>query len=236
MLILMRDLEHRNRIRQLMLTAAALLGLAILAATMVSAGAHAAENPTSGTKSQNNLSAADRADLLRIDTYLSSLTNLQGHFLQVGPDGSLAQGTFYLRRPGRMRFEYEPPEKLLVVADGTWVAVKDGFSATQRYPIGATPLGILLDQHVDLAKEVKVLAVEHQPGALRVTLADKSGNAPGNIILVFDEPALQLRQWIVTDAQGLQTTVALRDMQSGVQADNALFVLKTEQRPSFGAH
>ena len=112
--------------------------------------------------------------------------------------------------------------------------MKDGFSATQRYPIGATPLGILLERHVDLAKEVNVLAVEHQPGALRIKLADKSGNAPGDITLVFDEPALQLRQWVVTDAQGLQTTLALRNIQTGLRADNALFTLKTEQRPGVG--
>ena len=174
MLLFMRDVDHRNRIRQLMLTAAALLGLAILAATVATAGAHAAEaNATNA-----DLSASDRADLTRVDNYLSGLTNLQGNFLQVGPDGSLAQGNFYLRRPGRMRFQYDPPEKLLVVADGTWVAVKDGFSAAQRYPLGSTPLGILLDDHVDLAKEVKVLAVERQPGALRITLADKNDNAP----------------------------------------------------------
>ena len=123
---------------------------------------------------------------------------------------------------------------MLVVADGTWVAVKDGFSATQRYPIGATPLGILLESHVDLAKEVNVLAIERQPGALRIKLSDKSGNAPGDITLVFDEPALQLRQWIVTDAQGLQTTLALRNIQTGLRADNALFILKTEQRPGIG--
>ena len=230
--LFMRDVDHRNRIRQLMLTAAALLGLAILAATVATAGAHAAEaNATNA-----DLSASDRADLTRVDNYLSGLTNLQGNFLQVGPDGSLAQGKFYLRRPGRMRFQYDPPEKLLVVADGTWVAVKDGFSAAQRYPLGSTPLGILLDDHVDLAKEVKVLAVERQPGALRITLADKNDNAPGNITLVFDAPDLQLRQWIVTDAQGLQTTVALRNIQSGIRADNALFVLKTDQRPSVGTH
>jgi len=232
MLLFMRDVDHRNRIRQLMLTAAALLGLAILAATVATAGAHAAEaNATNA-----DLSASDRADLTRVDNYLSGLTNLQGNFLQVGPDGSLAQGKFYLRRPGRMRFQYDPPEKLLVVADGTWVAVKDGFSAAQRYPLGSTPLGILLDDHVDLAKEVKVLAVERQPGALRITLADKNDNAPGNITLIFDAPDLQLRQWIVTDAQGLQTTVALRNIQSGIHADNALFVLKTDQRPTVGQH
>jgi len=232
MLLFMRDVDQRNRIRQLMLTAAALLGFAILAATVATAGAHAAE----ANSANNDLSASDRADLTRVDNYLSGLTNLQGNFLQVGPDGSLAQGKFYLRRPGRMRFEYNPPEKLLVVADGTWVAVKDGFSAAQRYPLGSTPLGILLDDHVDLAKEVKVLAVEHQPGALRITLADKHDNAPGNITLVFDEPDLQLRQWIVTDAQGLQTTVALRNIQSGIHADNALFVLKSDQRPTIGQH
>ena len=232
MLLFMRDVDQRNRIRQLMLTAAAILGLAILAATVATAGAHAAE----ANSINNDLSASDRADLTRVDNYLSGLTNLQGNFLQVGPDGSLAQGQFYLRRPGRMRFQYDPPEKLLVVADGTWVAVKDGFSAAQRYPLGSTPLGILLDDHVDLAKEVKVLAVERQPGALRITLADKNDNAPGNITLVFDEPDLQLRQWIVTDAQGLQTTVALRNIQSGIRADNALFVLKTDQRPSVGQH
>ena len=232
MLLFMRDVDQRNRIRQLMLTAAAILGLAILAATVATAGAHAAE----ANSINNDLSASDRADLTRVDNYLSGLTNLQGNFLQVGPDGSLAQGQFYLRRPGRMRFQYDPPEKLLVVADGTWVAVKDGFSAAQRYPLGSTPLGILLDDHVDLAKEVKVLAVERQPGALRITLADKNDNAPGNITLVFDEPDLQLRQWIVTDAQGLQTTVALRNIQSGIRADNALFVLKTDQRPAVGQH
>ena len=232
MLLFMRDVDHRNRIRQLMLTAAAILGLAILAATVATAGAHAAE----ANSSNADLSASDRADLTRVDNYLSGLTNLQGNFLQVGPDGSLAQGKFYLRRPGRMRFQYDPPEKLLVVADGTWVAVKDGFSAAQRYPLGSTPLGILLDDHVDLAKEVKVLAVERQPGALRITLADKNDNAPGNITLIFDEPDLQLRQWIVTDAQGLQTTVALRNIQSGIHADNALFVLKTDQRPAVGQH
>lgn len=232
MLLFMRDVDHRNRIRQLMLTAAALLGLAILAATVATAGAHAAE----ASATNADLSASDRADLTRVDNYLSGLTNLQGNFLQVGPDGSLAQGKFYLRRPGRMRFQYDPPEKLLVVADGTWVAVKDGFSAAQRYPLGSTPLGILLDDHVDLAKEVKVLAVERQPGALRITLADKNDNAPGNITLIFDAPDLQLRQWIVTDAQGLQTTVALRNIQSGIHADNALFVLKTDQRPTVGQH
>ncbi len=230
MLLLMRDLDHKHRLRQMTLAVMAALGFAILALAVSSAGSSPARADTRSA----SLTAEDRADLDRVSAYLSNLTDMQGNFLQVGPDGSLAEGKFYLRRPGRLRFEYTPPEQMLVVADGTWVAVKDGFSATQRYPIGATPLGILLERHVDLANEVNVLAVEHQPGALRIKLADKSGNAPGDITLVFDEPALQLRQWVVTDAQGLQTTLALRNIQTGLRADNALFTLKTEQRPGVG--
>lgn len=246
MFFTMRDLEHSRRIRQVTLAAAALVGLGILALAIVTAGsreAHAAETAALTTNAgagdtqsidARNIDAQDKADLDRVSAYLSSLTDMQGNFLQVGPDGSLAEGKFYLRRPGRLRFEYTPPQHMLVVADGTWVAVKDGFSATQRYPLGSTPLGILLQKHVDLASEVRVLSVERQPGVLRVKLQDKSGNAPGDLTLVFDEPSLQLRQWVVTDAQGLQTTVALRGIQSGLRADNALFVLKDEQRPNIG--
>ena len=236
MFFTMRDLEHSRRIRQVTLAAAALVGLGILALAIVTAGsreAHAAETTAMATKT-SALDAQDKADLDRVSAYLSGLTDMQGDFLQVGPDGSLAEGKFYLRRPGRLRFEYTPPQHMLVVADGTWVAVKDGFSATQRYPLGSTPLGILLQKHVDLASEVRILSVERQPGVLRVKLQDKSGNAPGDLTLVFDEPSLQLRQWVVTDAQGLQTTVALRGIQSGLRADNALFVLKDEQRPNIG--
>ncbi|MDO8290820.1 MAG: outer membrane lipoprotein carrier protein LolA [Parvibaculum sp.] len=226
MFIAMRDLDHKYRLRQMALAAVAAIGIAILALAIASAGstsAHADET--------QNLNASDRTDIDRVSAYMSSLTDMEGNFLQVGPDGSLAEGKFYLRRPGRLRFEYTPPEKMLVVADGTWVAVKDGYSATQRYPLGATPLGLLLEEHVDLAKEVKILSVERQPGALRIKLADKSGNAPGDITLVFDEPSLQLRQWVVTDAQGLQTTVALRSIQNGIRANNGLFVIRMEQRP-----
>jgi outer membrane lipoprotein-sorting protein len=79
-----------------------------------------------------------------------------------------------------------------------------------------------------------VLNVESQPGALLITLADRTGEAPGQITLIFDQPNMQLRQWVVTDAQGLQTTVALRNVQSGIRADNALFTLRDDQRPAVG--
>jgi outer membrane lipoprotein-sorting protein len=211
-------IRHRN------LLLAALAGVALLALALltplVGASAHAA-----------TLSPQDRADIDRITGYLNSIEHLQGGFLQVGPDGSISEGMFYLRRPGRLRFDYAPPVELLVVADGTWVIVKEEDYAAQRYPIGATPLNLLLASDVDLRRAADVRAVNREPGLLRVTLADPSGEAPGDLTLVFDEPNLQLRQWIVRDAQGLQTTIALRNIEQGVKADNSLFTVRESLTP-----
>ena len=216
----------RERARTRTLVLAAIAGVAILALALLTplAGAHA-------TALAAPLSPQDRADIDRITGYLNSVEHLQGGFLQVGPDGSITEGMFYLRRPGRLRFEYAPPTELTVVADGTWVIVKEEDYTAQRYPIGATPLNLLLASDVDLARSSDVREVKREPGLLRVTLADPSGEAPGDITLVFDEPQLQLRQWIVRDAQGLQTTIALRNIEGGIKADNALFVLRDERRP-----
>ena len=227
----MMNLEHdsdraaQSRFRALI--AAAIAGLAILALAFLAplAGAQAASS------SATALSAEDRAAVDRVTGYLNSIEHLQGGFLQVGPDGSITEGQFYLRRPGRLRFEYAPPTDLLVVADGTWVIVKEESYAAQRYPIGATPLNLLLASDVDLRRSTDIEAVSREPGLLRVTLKDPSGEAPGDITLVFDEPNLQLRQWVVREAQGLQTTVALRNIENGIKADNGLFVVRETQTP-----
>ncbi|ABS62919.1 outer membrane lipoprotein carrier protein LolA [Parvibaculum lavamentivorans DS-1] len=240
MISVMRDFQQNQKYRQLALLAAAAIGLALLFGTFLTASGRANAQPivTSQTSdtgaSEAQRSAEDEKALEQASAYLGALENLQGNFLQVGPDGSVAEGKFYLRRPGRLRFEYEPPENLLVVADGTWVAVKDSSAPAQRYPMASTPLNLLLGKNVDLTESARVLNVETQPGALLITLADRSGEAPGKITLIFDQPALQLRQWVVTDAQGLQTTVALRNVQQGIRADNALFVLRDDQRPEIG--
>lgn len=229
MFALMRDFDKNHRRRAGMLFAAAAIGFGMLIVAFGSAGSSAraatdaAYTPPGDEEALSNASA-----------YLAALENMQGDFLQLGPDGSVTEGKFYLRRPGRLRFEYQPPENLLVVADGTWVAVKDSASPAQRYPIASTPLSLFLAADVDLAKSARVLNVESQPGALLITLADRAGEAPGQITLIFDQPNMQLRQWVVTDAQGLQTTVALRNVQSGIRADNALFTLRDEQRPTIG--
>lgn len=240
MILPMRDFDQNHRHRQRMLLAAALIGLGLLFVTFLTAGGQAWAETTDGTMataaapSQTGLDKEDGEALEEASAYLSSLEDMQGDFLQVGPDGSVAEGKFYLRRPGRLRFEYEPPENLLVVADGTWVAVKDSSAPAQRYPIASTPLSLLLAENVNLRESARVLNVETQPGALLVTLADSKGEAPGQITLIFDQPRMQLRQWVITDAQGLQTTVALRNVETGIRADNSLFVLRDAQRPQIG--
>lgn len=235
MLLAMKDFDQNHRLRQRMLYAAAIVGLGLLFVTVITAGGRAqAETGAQAGAALTSSDASDAQAVADASAYLSALDSMQGDFLQVGPDGSVTEGKFYLRRPGRLRFEYNPPENLLVVADGTWVAVKDSAAPAQRYPIASTPLGLILAQNVDLTRSARVLKVENQPGALLITIADRTGEAPGQITLIFDQPRMQLRQWVVTDAQGLQTTVALRNVQAGIRADNSLFVLRDEQRPSIG--
>lgn len=239
MMYFMSNLDQNHRYRQRMLFAAALVGLGLLFVAFLTAGGATAKAQPAAEMSADGqeraLGEEDRLALSEASAYLTSLESMQGDFLQVGPDGSVAEGRFYLRRPGKLRFEYEPPENLLVVADGTWVAVKDSSAAAQRYPIASTPLSLILGKNVDLAEEARVLNVEEQPGSLLVTLADRSGEAPGQITLIFDRPKMQLRQWVVTDVQGLQTTVALRNVETGIRADNSLFVLRDDQRPDIGS-
>ncbi len=145
----------------------------------------------------------------------------------MGSDGELSEGQFYLRRPGRIRFEYRPPNPALVIADGTWVGVYDTrLNTLDRIPLGQTPLSILLKKRVDLKSENAVQAIERAPGLMRVTAIDPNEPDQGSITMVFADNPLELRQWIVVDAQGLTTTVALSDMRANVKLDPKLFFIE----------
>ncbi len=173
------------------------------------------------------MSGDDARDLTRISNYLNGVTTLKGNFVQVGHDGELSEGLFYLRRPGRIRFEYQPPNPALVIADGTWVGVYDTrLNTLDRIPLGQTPLSILLKKRVNLKTENSVRAIERAPGLMRVTAVDPNEPDQGSIIMVFADNPLELRQWIVVDAQGLTTTVALSDMQANVKLDPDLFFIE----------
>lgn len=178
-----------------------------------------------------SLDATQRADLARVNTYLNQLDRLQAGFMQIAPDGEVSRGNFYLDRPGRMRFEYFPPEDLLIVADGTSVGVQEDTAADiQRYPIGSTPLSPLLSDTVALGSNNEMISVKRETGLLRVKLRDRKEPEKGEITLIFldrggNDAGLELRQWVVIDAQGLTTQVGLSDIRETGPLDPKLFIL-----------
>ncbi|MEM7239584.1 MAG: outer membrane lipoprotein carrier protein LolA [Pseudomonadota bacterium] len=171
----------------------------------------------------------NQGDLLRISNYLNGVGTLEGNFVQVGPDGDLSEGTFFLRRPGRMRFQYEPPNPALIIADGTWVGVCDPQAETfDRFPLSETPLDLLLRDRVDLRSEGAVRSLERSAGQLRVEAVDPDSVDQGSITMVFADNPLELRQWIVVDNQGLTTTVALSETRANVKLAGKLFFIEDE--------
>ena len=174
--------------------------------------------------------AAIRAVADRVFDYIESIDTMRGRFLQLGPYDELQEGAFYLRRPGRIRFEYDPPNPLLVVADGSFVVVEDrDLETTDRAPIRATPLKYLLRRKID-RDALQVVAIEETPDTLAVTVSSDDDEAQGALTLVLAQPALELRQWSVTDPQGLVTTVSLSNLVRGERLDPALFVVRDERR------
>ncbi len=173
----------------------------------------------------------DARDLARISNYLNATETLQGTFVQVDAAAKVTEGDFYMRRPGRLRFEYSPPSPTLVIADGFWVAVIDARDGrADRVLLSDTPLNLLLKADVDLREEGSVRRIERSADQLRVTAIDPSGRTPGEITMVFSNNPLELRQWIVTDAQGQTTTVALRDMRTNVRIEPRMFVIEDAAR------
>jgi outer membrane lipoprotein-sorting protein len=169
---------------------------------------------------------ADRAELDRISAYLNSIRTMKGGFVQIDPNGDVDQGTFEIAKPGRMRFEYKPPAPTLIVSDGKTVAVANMQLRTlDTYPLDQTPLDLILGEDIDLAGSHEIVGVARQEDSFIVKARSRGGRAQGNITLTFAEPELELRQWTVIDNQGLQTTVALRDVQTGIDIPASLFVL-----------
>lgn len=168
------------------------------------------------------------ADLRRASDYLNSLRSLTGRFIQVAPDGTPSEGTFYIRKPGRLRFEFDRPNPVLVIADGAALVVQNtALRTTDRYPLFGNPLRMLLSDDMNLAEDDRISRVSREAGALYVTARQDSGPAQGQITLIFSDSggALELRQWEVIDAQQMRTVVIVRNLQSGVDIPSSLFVV-----------
>jgi len=168
--------------------------------------------------------AQDQADLARIETYLNNLKALKARFLQVAPDGAISQGTAWLERPGRMRFQYDPPSPLLLVAGHGLVVFHDkSLNQTSNIPIGQTPLGILLSDNLKLAGDVTVTGMQRLPGQIQVSLVRTASPGDGTLTLIFADNPLALRQWTVLDAQRQETRVTLFNAELGGSFDPKLF-------------
>ena len=169
--------------------------------------------------------AADILPLAEISKYLNQMTVAQGEFTQTNDDGSISTGTLYIKRPGRMRFEYNLPETALVVASGGAVVIVDTKSnqPPETYPLRRTPLSIILAHNINLAKAEMVVGHRFDGAATIVTAQDPKNTEYGNIELSFTESPVQLRQWVINDAAGGQTTVVLGDLKTDVKLANKLF-------------
>jgi outer membrane lipoprotein-sorting protein len=167
----------------------------------------------------------------RISNYLSSVQVLSGDFVQIGPDGGRTVGKFYIQKPGKVRFEYEPPSPIELIADGSSVVVRDRKLATQDlYPLSQTPLRYLLADQIDLVRDTNLVAVSQDPSYVSVTIEERQILVGTNrLVLMFGAKDMTLRQWTVTDPQGYDTTVAVYNLDTVHKPDPNMFKINYER-------
>ncbi len=175
-----------------------------------------------------DISESQRIDILRAAAAsLSEAVTAKGRFTQVGPDGSVTQGDFALRRPGRMRFDYDDPTPILIVSDGSTVAMEDSdLETVDRVPLASTPLGLILDDELNFETEARVTDVRRSDNEVSVTIEDRSGESEGQLTLYFDASTYELLSWRAVDANRQVTRVALQDIETNVSVDPRLFRLE----------
>lgn len=184
-----------------------------------------AATPARSARPSAPLSKAEAVE--RLNSYFNGFSTLQGDFIQFAADGRRFEGKLYVQRPGKMRFEYRPPVTMEVVADGTSVAIRDRKLATQDlYSIGQTPLKFLLKEQMNLERDTTVTGVSTKGDILSLKLEDRSTlGGTSKITLNFDLAANTLRQWVVIDPQGYETSVSLYNLDTQRRPDQKNFVI-----------
>lgn len=168
---------------------------------------------------------ADKLPLDSISSYLNAMTTAKGEFTQINSDGTISTGTIYIKRPGRVRFEYNAPDTGLVIAGSNTVVIYDTKSnqPPETYPLSRTPLSIILAKNVNLTQAKMVTGHGYDGTATTVTAQDPENPQYGNIQMKFTGPNPELRQWIINDGNGSQTTVVLGELKQGGSLANKLF-------------
>lgn len=176
------------------------------------------------------LDANAQAEVKRITDYWNSIQTVQGQFSQVDSKGGQSFGDFFIKKPGRFRFDYRPPEELTVVADGYTVAVEDRKLETQdRYPLVQTPLSVLVDENVTLQRnDIQILDVAKKDGAVTIHMKSLKKDAEGEIVIAFADADLTLQYWVVRDPAGTQVTVRVSGVQLQADIDSEKFFIREQ--------
>ncbi|GAB4534020.1 MAG: outer membrane lipoprotein carrier protein LolA [Ruegeria sp.] len=175
--------------------------------------------------------AADKLPLSQISNYLNGLKTVQTTFTQINDDGSLSTGKLWLQRPGKMRFEYDPPNSAVVLANAGTVMVFDPKSnqPPEQYPLKRTPLSLVLARNVNLSQADMVVGHTFDGTATVVTAQDPKNPEAGRIELMFTSNPIELRKWVIHDNAGGQTTVLLGPLDGNVRVDSDLFSNKARR-------
>ena len=171
------------------------------------------------------ITPAQRTQVDKASAYLSSLQQLVGNFVQIGPDGSRVKGEFYIQKPGKIRFEYDPPSPIQIIADGESVIVRDRKLATQDlYPLSQTPLRYLLSERIDLLRDTNVVGVRADDTFVTIVIEERQPLVgTSRLVMMLGAKDYQLKQWTITDPQGYDTTVAVSNLDKSKRPDPDMF-------------
>lgn len=190
-------------------------------------------------RAQLGLSSETMGYVQRVNGYFNDLIHLQGRFVQTDPNNDRTRGRFYVQRPGRLRFDYAPPSKLRIVADGQYLSIEDhDLNTVDKYPLDSTPFRMLLAADVDLFRDANIINFARNKELFVLTLEDKTGESPGQIKLFFtlkdDGKSMEIKEWVITDPQGLDTRIELGNLVWGEEKTAEFFNTTSVAFPKFG--
>lgn len=161
----------------------------------------------------------------KVNVYFNQMSDLKGQFVQTGADNKRMRGKFFVKRPGKFRFDYGLPSKLVVLSDGEYLVIQDfDINTDQRHPLDQTPFRILLRKDVDLLRDARISEIQEVDDVISMAVQDKSPDNPGRIkLFLAKRPGLELKEWITTDTQGLETRIELTDVSKAENLDPGLF-------------
>lgn len=164
----------------------------------------------------------------KVSAYFNTLADLKGAFLQTNADGKKMKGKFLMKRPGRFRFDYALPSKQVIISDGTNLAIQDlDLNNEDRVALDQTPFRLLLRKDVDISRDAKIIEAQDTEDMIVLALEDKSPDTPGRIKLFFStKPELELKEWVTTDPQSLDTRVEVSNLTKGEEIDAKMFKIE----------